>query len=69
MDGVAGTIAAMQERQTSAAIAELFPAITAEMGCDSFSFIVRRRRSDGRRGETIATNYPSQWRARMLAQR
>lgn len=65
MDRVAGTIAAMRERQTSAAIAELFLAAAAELGFDSFSFMARRG-GDGRRGQSIATNYPATWRARVV---
>ncbi len=69
MGVIEGAIAAMQARRSSAEIAERFVAATSDFGFDKFSFVSRRRHSDGRSFEHIATNYAPQWRARVRDQR
>ncbi len=69
MGVVEGAIAAMQERQSSAAIVEQFIASASQFGFTKFSFLSRGRHSDGRAFEHIVTNYAPEWRARVRTQR
>lgn len=68
MGVVMGTIAAMQERQHSADIAERFVAATSQLGFTKFSFVARGRHCDGLAFEHISTNYVPEWRARVRSQ-
>jgi DNA-binding CsgD family transcriptional regulator len=68
MGVVKGAIAAMQERQSAADIAERFVAGASQLGFNKFSFVSRGRHCDGRRFERISTNYAPEWRARVRAQ-
>jgi hypothetical protein len=65
---VTGAIAAMQERQNAAGIAERFIGAASQMGFTKFSFVARGRHSDGRRFDHISTNYAPEWRARVRSQ-